>query len=155
MPSTTAQVRMPGTPKPWMNAVMRTALRTPLLRRFLGGMFAVLTVQGARTGRRYDIPVQYFALDDRFVVLSQRTRRWWRNLASRPQVLFLVRGRAIRCRAVVAADEEAVDALTRCLRHDPRTARFYGFDVDSADDVDREVVDTLLERVVVILITAA
>lgn len=155
MQSTTAELRMPGTPRPWMNAAMRTALRTPLLRRILGRLFAVLTVQGAKSGRKYDIPVQYFTLDDRFVVLSQRTRRWWRNLAARPQVLFLVSGRAIRCRAAVAHGEEAVDALAACLRQNPRTAQFYGFDVTSADDIDRNMVDMLLERVVVILITAA
>ncbi len=155
MQRTTAQLRMPGTPKPWMNAAMRTALRTPLLRRIMGGLFAVLTVQGAKSGRRYAIPVQYFTLDDRFVVLSQRTRRWWRNLAARPQVLFLVRGRTMRCRAVIADDDEAVSTLTECLRQNPKTARFYGLDVSSADDVERDVVDALLDHVVVILITGA
>ena len=88
-------IRMRGTPKPWVNAAVRTMLRTPGLRRVLGRVFAVITVTGRRTGRQYSTPVQYMAVDGHYVVLSQRMRRWWRNIRTRPGVDLLVRGRTI------------------------------------------------------------
>jgi deazaflavin-dependent oxidoreductase (nitroreductase family) len=129
---TTTSIKMPGTPKPWMNRVMTTMLRTPGLRRLLGRTFAIITVTGATTGRRYDTPVQALRDRGRFVVLSQRHRIWWRNLRTRPEVELVVQGRTLTGRAVIADGEEAREVIARCLAQNPRIAKFY--DIAIADD---------------------
>lgn len=150
--ATTRTIELPGTPRPWMNSAMRTMLRMPGLRRWLGRTFAVITVTGSRTGRRYTTPVQYFRDGDRYLVLSQRRRRWWRNIRSRPDVELLVRGEVIRAGATIADGEAARALLAMCLEQNPRVAKFYGIAVDDAGSVPPESVDELLEHLVVISI---
>jgi deazaflavin-dependent oxidoreductase (nitroreductase family) len=149
----TTKLRMPGTPPKWVNTVVRGALHTPLLRSLLGGMFAVMTVTGARTGRRYSTPVEYLRHGDDWVVLSQRMRTWWRNLSTRPDVELLIRGTSVPGHAVLADGEHARTVLTDCLEQNPRVAKFYGIELDRASAVDPAAVDELLDRVVVIVIT--
>lgn len=151
----TAAVKMPGTPRPWMNSMMRAMLRTPGLRQVLGRTFAVMTVTGSRSGRRYSTPVQYLRSGGRYVVLSQRTRKWWRNIASRPRVELLIRGSTVHGEATIADPATAHSVLARCLADYPRVAKFYGIETDGPDGIDGEAIDRLGERVVVILIDIA
>lgn len=153
--STATVVKMPGTPKPWMNRFMRLALRTPVLQGMLGKAFGILTLKGARTGRTYSLPVQYFVDDGRYVVLSQTMRTWWRNLDRRPNVLFRVRGETQRCRARLARGDEARTVLERCLIANPRVAKFYGIDIDDSGVPSSGGMAALADHVVVILIAPA
>lgn len=93
--TTSTTLKMPGTPKSWMNMMMRTMLGLPGLRRLLGRMFAVITVTSAKSGKHYTTPVQYMRLDGDYVVLSQRNRVWWRNLRTQPEVTLTVGGETI------------------------------------------------------------
>jgi deazaflavin-dependent oxidoreductase (nitroreductase family) len=145
-------IKMPGTPAPWMNAAMRAMLRTPGLRRVLGKMFAIITVTGSKTGRRYSTPVQPFRHGDDWVVLSQRMRKWWRNITAQPRVELLVQGKTIVGHAVIAEEEQAHSLLSDCLRDNPRVAKFYGVAADGTGRIDPATVTQLLNRVVVILI---
>lgn len=149
----TEQLRTPGTPPGWVNTLIRITLRTPLLQHLLGRMFALLAVTGATTGRRYVIPVQYLVHDGEFVVLSQRTRRWWRNFASRPMVEMRVAGESMHGRARIATSDEAIPVLAHCLRREPRVARFYGLETLADGSVDTEQLHQLLDRNVVIIVT--
>jgi deazaflavin-dependent oxidoreductase (nitroreductase family) len=145
-------IKMPGTPAPWMNAAVRAMLRTPGLRRVLGKMFAIITVTGSKTGRRYSTPVQPFRRGEDWVVLSQRTRKWWRNIAAQPRVELLMQGKTIVGRAVVAEEEQAHSVLSDCLRDNPRVATFYGVAPDGTGRIDPADVTQLLDRVVVTVI---
>lgn len=151
MTSTTTEVRMPGTPAPVMNAAMSAMLRIPGLRSVLGRGFAIITVTGARTAKRYSTPVQYLEIDGRYVVLSQTHRIWWRNLRTRPEVELLVCGTAIRGTATVLEGVDGRELLTTCLEKAPRVAGFYGIE----PPIDTTSVDRLLEHVVVIEIRPA
>jgi deazaflavin-dependent oxidoreductase (nitroreductase family) len=152
MAATTA-IKMPGTPRPWMNAIMGSLLRLPGIRRFLGKTFAIMTVTGSITGNRYSTPVQYFGHGDDFVVLSQRKRTWWRNIAKRPAVQLLVKGETLDGRAALPDDEAARAVLSLVLEENPRVAKFYGLGIDDAGTIDQAGIDQLLERVVVIVIS--
>ncbi len=101
-------------------------LKTPGLRSVMGKTFMILTVTGAKTGNRYTTPVQYVRDGDRLLVLSQRTRRWWRNLAERPEVEIMLRGERIRTVALLAEGDEERAAMAATPRLNPRTAKFYG-----------------------------
>lgn len=149
----TAPIRMPGTPKPWMNAVMRTLLRTPGVRSLLGRSFGVITVIGSVTGASYTTPVQYVRLGDELIVLSQRHRRWWRNIRSCPDVTFEIGSRLITTDARVLDDpDEARHVVDAVLRTVPRVAKFYGIELDADGRADPDRVAALAERVAVIVI---
>jgi deazaflavin-dependent oxidoreductase (nitroreductase family) len=147
-----ATPRTPGTPPRFVNAAMRLALRTPGLRRLLGKAFATITVTGARTGHRYTTPIQYVRSGEDFLVLSQRTRRWWRNLTSEPAVELLVAGKVVRGQARLAEPAEARELVGRCLQENPKVARFYRITVDAAGRPEPGALEALLARVVAIVI---
>lgn len=147
------EITMPGTPPDWVNGLMGVVLRTPMLQRLVGRMFALMTVTGAKTGRPYTMPVQYLRHDGEFVVLSQRMRRWWKNVRTRPDVEMRIEGRPVRGRARIVSGGEAHSVLADCLRADPRVAQFYGVELDTAGGIRAEDVDRLLEHVAVIVVT--
>ncbi len=144
----TTLIKMPGTPPRWVNRLMSAMLRTPGLRSVLGSGFALITVSGSVTGSSYTTPVQYMMVGNRFVVLSQRHRRWWRNIRANPAITLLVRGVAVPSLASIAEPDEARSLLTECLTQQPRLAKFYG--IPSTGGIDPSSVDQLAERVVVI-----
>lgn len=148
----TTQIKMPGTPPAWMNAAVRAMLHTPLIQRLVGRTFAMMTVTGAKTGRRYTTPVQYLVHGDEFVVLSQRMRKWWRNIASEPEVKLRIQGRSITGRARIASDDEAGPILSDCLAAEPRVAKFYGIESGSDGTVDAADIDRLLSGFVVLAV---
>ena len=148
----TTQIKMPGTPPAWMNAAVRAMLHTPLIQRLVGRTFAMMTVTGAKTGRRYTTPVQYLVHGDEFVVLSQRKRMWWRNITSQPEVELRIQGGSITGLARIASDDEAVAILSDCLSAEPRVAKFYGIEPRSDGTVDAVDIDRLLEGFVVLAV---
>jgi deazaflavin-dependent oxidoreductase (nitroreductase family) len=136
-----------------MNTAMRTMLGLPGLRRLLGRMFAVITVTGAKSGKRYTTPVQFMRLDDDYVVLSQQHRIWWRNLRTRPEVTLKVGGENIVGRAHIPEADDAHPVLAACLATNPRVAKFYGIEPDPEGAVGPADLQRLSERVVPIVIT--
>ena len=144
--TTTSDIKMPGTPKPWMNKAM------PVLGRLMGGMFAVITVTGAKTGRSYTTPVQYMRLDGDYVILSQRHRVWWRNIRTQPAVELSIGGSTIRGRARIAEGDDARQVLSSCLADNPRVAKFYGIETDDQGPIAADDIERLTERVVAIVI---
>lgn len=146
-------LKMPGTPKPWMNAAMRTMIGLPGLRRLLGRTFALITVTGAKSGRRYTTPVQHMRLDGDYVVLSQQHRVWWRNIRTEPEVALQVGGETVVGQATILEGDDAHQMLTRCLNANPRVAKFYGIEPVSEATIDPTDIERLSERVVPIVIT--
>lgn len=148
MSSTT--VKMPGTPPRWVNAGLATLVRVPVLGSLMGRSIAVITVTGASTGARYSTPVQYVEVDGHLLVTSQVTRRWWRNLRTRPEVT-IERGRGQeRRRATVAGGDAARGPLAELLGEDRRLARFYRVRTGPDGAPEPDDLDALVERLVVI-----
>lgn len=153
MTATMSDIELPGTPKPWMNTAVRWMLHVPGVRNLLGRMFAVITVTGAMTGRRYTTPIQYVRDGERYVFLSQRHRRWWTNLRRRPDVQLLVAGRTIHGTARVDEGDDAHEPIANVLRANPRIAKFYGVELVADGTPDLTGVAALAEKVVAITIT--
>ncbi len=129
-PTEADTLKLPGTPKPWMNRAVIGALKTPGLGALLGRTFMILTVTGAKTGTRYTTPVQYVRDGNHLLVLSQRHRLWWRNIRSRPAVEVLLKGKTVRTRARLLEGADARPALENLLRLNPRLTKFYGLETD-------------------------
>lgn len=120
--------RTPRRPHPprWVNTLVRWALRTPGLQRWVGRSTALLTFHGRRSGRVFTTPVTYVRDGDRVLVISHRQRQWWRNLAGRPDVHLLLAGTQHHGRARVLRGLEALDAYLTYLQARPRVARAAG-----------------------------
>ena len=106
---------------------------------------------GAVSGRSYTTPDQYTQHGDDYMVLSQRHRRWWRNIALKPTVRLLVRGADIEAHAGIADGDDARSLLADCLSRQPRIAKFYRISVEHGVP-DPGGIDELATRVVVIAI---
>ena len=142
------ELEMPGTPPDWVNRLVALMLRTPFVQRVVGKTFALLTVTGAKTGRRYTVPVQYLMRDGEFVVGTLRTRRWWRNVRTHPEVEMRIAGAWMDGLARIASDDEERSFLTDLLATEPKFAKFYGLEPDESGMVSNEEVEQLLEHVV-------
>lgn len=150
--TTTGDIKMPGTPKPWMNKAVRIMLGLPVLGRLMGGTFAVITVTGAKTGTRYTTPVQYMRLDGDYVILSQRHRVWWRNIRTRPEVELSIGGSTVNGRARIAEGDDARQVLSSCLTANPKVAKFYSIEPDDAGSIAHDDIERLSARVVPIVV---
>ena len=146
-------IEMPRTPPAWVNRLIGLMLRTPLIQRVVGKTFALIVVTGAKTGRRYEVPIQYLTRDGEFVVGSLRTRRWWRNIRTRPEVEMFIAGAWVDGRARIPSGDEARSFVRDLLTTEPKVARFYGLEPDETGMVSDEDVDRLLEHVVYLLVT--
>ena len=71
-------------------------LRSPFTG-LLDGAVLVLTVRGRRTGRSYEVPVQYAVGDGCLWVLpgGHEHKTWWRNLRVEAPVSVRLRGRVL------------------------------------------------------------
>ncbi len=152
MPAETRALKLPGTPKPWMNRAVMAMLRMPGLRSVMGRTFVILTVTGAKTGTRYTTPVQYVRDGNRLLVLSQRHRIWWRNIRAVPAIEMVLKGTTINTAAHVAEGDEALAAIAACLRINPRLAKFYKLDVGPEGEPSDGAVQQLDAAFVVIVI---
>lgn len=152
MAHTATTIKMPGTPKPWMNSAMRTMMGAPGLRGLLGKSFATITVIGAKTGTRYSTPVRYFMVDDWTVILSQVHRTWWRNIKTQHHVELRIGRDIIRGEAYVAEGIEAHDVLRKCFAQNPRVAKFYNIVPDASGVIEADAIEELSRHMVAIVI---
>lgn len=88
-----------------INPPVRMLLCSPL-HRVLDQGFLLLHVAGRTSGRRYDIPVNYTALDDRLIIVT--VAPWRVNLRGGANVEVTWRGRRLPMRAVLDEDPACV-----------------------------------------------
>lgn len=140
-----------GTPAGWMNSIVRIALRTPGVQRSLGKSLALLTVTGRRSGHPYTIPVGYARRGDEVLVITKKTRSWWRNFADRPEVTFRMAGRDYTGHARASTGDPAHAALLRDYLSERRfDAQAYGVRIDRDGRANPDDVHELLPHVVLV-----
>jgi hypothetical protein len=94
------------------NPLVRALLRSPL-HGALDRSLLVLHIVGRRTGRRYDIPVSYAALDGALVSVTQH--RWRANLRGGADLEATHHGRTTPMHAVLDEDPASVGATLHRL----------------------------------------
>ena len=108
------------------NFIVKSIL-TSALHPILGERFAVITVAGARSGRRYSMPINLIPHGDGFDVVSFRDRTWWRNLRQGAIASLHLAGRDVAVRGTVIEDAPVVvDTLAAYFRRFPAEARYFG-----------------------------
>ncbi len=87
------------------NRVAMTMLRSPL-HRMLSGSLMVLTYEGRRSRRRYELPLQYVRHGDGVAVWAGNAdaKTWWRNFAEPAAVEVVLGGRTRHGKAHLVDD---------------------------------------------------
>lgn len=142
---------MPG---PISNFFMKVIINSPL-HPLLGNNFAVITVEGRKTGRQYSTPVNVMQTDDGFTVVSLRSRTWWRNLrGGRPAQLRVsgkrdtVRGEVLECR------DEVIDGLAHYFQQHPSYAKHFGVRLDDGGQPAKNDLERVAGERVMIRLTS-
>ncbi len=112
------------------NFFIKTIVNSPL-HALLGDSFAVITVEGRKSGRLYSTPINVKRQKEGWIVISMRERTWWRNLRDGQTAILRIDGRKIPVRGKVVEEQNAVSAgLEDFFRQYPGYARYFKIRVD-------------------------
>jgi deazaflavin-dependent oxidoreductase (nitroreductase family) len=84
----------------------------------------ILSYEGRRSGRRYEVPLQYLEVDEAIVILAGNAdeKTWWRNFETPAVVTMRLRGRDVEAKAhVVEPTAEKTRYLQAYLDRYPYT----------------------------------
>ena len=124
------------------NFFMKAIVNSPL-HPLLGNSFAVITVEGRKTGKLYSTPVNVMKDGDVFTVISLRSRSWWRNLRGERLAQLRASGKRYSVRGeVIERHDEVVKALAHTFQQRPGYAKYLDVRLDSrgepaSDDLQR------------------
>jgi hypothetical protein len=135
----------------WYNPLIILLMHSPL-HRIASGAIVVLTYNGRKTGKRYRVPLSYVHDDDCLLILTFRSRTWWRGID--PDVPVSVRLEGCDYPALVEILEEPRDllpAMVTYLRKMDYVAKSLDIGTDEKgnldpDDLARASEDRLIVR---------
>jgi deazaflavin-dependent oxidoreductase (nitroreductase family) len=115
----------------WFNPIMASLLRSPF-HGWLSHNTMLITVRGRKTGRPVTTPVNYFRDGDELLMVSFRSRTWWRNLRGhQAPVQLLLAGVRREATALVFESEADVNrGLAEIVARFPSMARPLGIGLD-------------------------
>lgn len=111
-----------------INPLVRLILRSPF-HGLMSGTLLVITCCGRKTGREYNLPVQYAQTGNTIYIVPgmPEKKTWWRNLKEAATVRLTVRGQAMAGKAAVLkpdSDSETIlEGFGLCLRRFPAIAK--------------------------------
>lgn len=150
-PPTNQPVVPNDVPPRWANAWMKWALTAPGIQRLIGQGVALLSFEGRRTGRRYEIPISYHRREDTVTLITKRQRRWWHNFETPAVVGLRLAGRDYTGKAEIHADDAAnLTFMMEYLAKRPIDAKAFGL---AKDEITRERIEQILPHLVIIRIT--
>ena len=86
----------------------------------------LITFNGKKSGMTYTTPVNYTQMGKTLRITSLRTRLWWRNLKTNPEVTITLRGNKVNGVAEVFEDRRTVaNELDNYLKPAPGMARYF------------------------------
>lgn len=135
----------------WFNPFMIWLIRSPF-HRLLSKNFLTISYSGRKSGKPYQVPVNYTCQGDVLVTFSYRERTWWRNLRGGAPVTLRLEGKDVRATSrVLESDVEVIESLTSYLRQMPQMARYFQVKLDSTGAPNLEDIrHTAAERVVIL-----
>jgi deazaflavin-dependent oxidoreductase (nitroreductase family) len=96
------------------------------LHSILGDSFAVISLTGRKSGRKFSTPINVADLDGELTVVSFRQRNWWRNLRGGRPALLRHGGRRYPVRGeIVEEPSEVAAGLARYFARYPAYARYF------------------------------
>ena len=111
----------------------------------------LITFTGNKSGRSYTTPVNYTQIGNTLRITSLRTRHWWRNLKTIPEVVITLRGNKVKGIAEVIEDREVVALeLNHYLKPTPGMARFFNVATNPDGSFEeKDLFNSAEERVVI------
>lgn len=87
------------------NTMAMGVLRSPL-HRMMSKSLLVLTYLGRRSGKTYELPLQYLDVDGRLVIWAGNAseKTWWRNFETPAAVIVRLRGSDVDAKASLVED---------------------------------------------------
>jgi len=124
------------------NFCVKAIVNSPL-HPLLGKNFAVITIEGRKTGRRYSLPIGVAREDDGIIAVSQiKGRTWWRNLRGDRIANLRVSGKQYTFRGeIVEGHEDVVAGLTSYITSFPRSAKSFGVRLDVPGQPNKEILN--------------
>jgi deazaflavin-dependent oxidoreductase (nitroreductase family) len=105
-----------------LNCIIYQWTNGRLMGRLKGRPIMLVTMTGAKTGKKRTIPLMYVPYKEGVIVVasqggSPRSPVWYRNLVADPDVVVQYRSRKINLRAREIGDEERVRVWPVCVEH--------------------------------------
>jgi deazaflavin-dependent oxidoreductase (nitroreductase family) len=137
------------------NIFMKAIINSPL-HPLLGSSFAVITVEGRKTGKPIATPVNVMNDGAGLTVVSLRSRTWWRNLRGGKPATLRLGGRQLSVRGdVLEAQNDVAQAFAGLFARFPNYAKYYGVRPAADESVAREMLERLADKHVVIHLVEA
>ena len=133
----------------WFNPFMIWLVRSPF-HRLLSKNFMTLSYTGRKSGKSYQVPVNYTRQGDILVTISYRERTWWRNLRGGAPVVLRLEGKDVSATSrVLENDAEVTETLTNYLSQTPQMAKYFQVGLDSSgvpntEDIKRAAADRVV-----------
>lgn len=133
------------------NDFIKIILLSPLYGIF-GGNLMLITVTGRKSGRAITTPVNYYRDANTLWVISNRDRKWWRNVCGGAEVTLRLQGRNVQAHAESITDERVIASqIGEYVRHLPMSARPMGVRLQNGmvngDDAARLVKEKLFVKI--------
>lgn len=136
----------------WYNTFMIWLLKSSF-HGMISSSIMSINYRGRRSGKLYNVPVNYHQDGDKLIVFSDRDRYWWRNMKTNHEVTVQLRGLERQAVAVAVDDLGEVEVrLQKYLISAPRMARYFKVSVDDEGNPSREDVAKAARKHVVILV---
>lgn len=131
------------------NFLIRWLLRSPL-HFLMSSNTLLLEYTGKKSGKNYQIPLNYVKIEYRFVVTSQRERIWWRNFREAQLVQVRIRGNNCAAQALTIEDtDELITGFREYFAVKPDWGKHYDVRVDESGPKEEDLF-SLSERAVLI-----
>lgn len=86
----------------------------------------LISFTGKKSGKTYTTPVNYTQAGKTVRITSQKTRNWWKNLKTNPDVILTLRGSRVNGIAEVLQDQPRVaEEIGEYLKPSPKIARYF------------------------------
>ena len=129
---------------------MSALIRSPL-HPLLGDSFAVVTVTGRKTGRRISTPINVFRMEAGWMVVSLRTRTWWRNLLDGRTGELRHKGKSFPVTArILNQPDEVKNALRLYFDRYPAYAKYFNVRPDAKGRIPNEDLERVAQERLII-----
>jgi hypothetical protein len=119
-------------PSPVSNFFVRTLVNSPL-HPLLGKSFSVITVTGRKTGRSITTPINTVCIEGTQMVISLRSRTWWRNLRDGRVAQLRQAGKTVTvCAEVMETPGQVAAWFRKYFIQSPGHAKY--FDIHAGPD---------------------
>ena len=137
-------------PSPIGNFFIKTIVNSPL-NFLLGASFAVITIAGHKTGRRFSTPINVKRHGDTWTVISMRSRTWWRNLRGGAVAQLRVGGKQVKVHGdIIETTTDVAVGLVEYFRQYPSYAKYFDIHISADGQPDpRELERVANDRIII------